>query len=73
MLHISNSIAVHVLQIPNDKNGRTAIVSANLVMTDGRVISDVCSVSPHSPFEKEDTLELAKNKVVNSIKQKAEP
>ena len=72
MLHISNSIAVHVLQIPNDKNGRTAIVSASLVMTDGRVISDVCSEYPRSPFENEDTLEIAKNRV-NSIKQKAEP
>ena len=73
MLHISNSIAVHVLQIPNDKNGRTAIVSASLVMTDGRVISDVCSEYPRSPFENEDTLEIAKNRVINSIKQKAEP
>ena len=72
MLHISNSIAVHVLQIPNDKNGRTAIVSASLVMTDGRVISDVCSEYPRSPFENEDTLEIAKNRVINAVKQKAE-
>ena len=72
MLHISNSIAVHVLQIPNDQNGKNAIVSANIIMTDGRVISDVCSISPRSPFENEDTLELAKNKIINSIKQKAE-
>ena len=42
-------------------------------MTDGRVISDVCSESPRSPFENEDTLEIAKNRVMNSIKQKAEP
>ena len=63
MLHISNSIAVHVLQIPNDKNGRTAIVSANLVMTDGRVISDVCSVSPHSPFEKKILLNWPKTRL----------
>ena len=73
MFHTSNSIAVHVLQIPTDQNGKTAIVSASLVMPDGRVINDVCSVSPRSPFKKEDTLEIAKNKVVNSIKQKAEP
>ena len=73
MFHTSNSIAVHVLQIPNDQNSKTAIVSASLVMPDGRVINDACSVSPRSPFEKEDTLELAKNKVINAIKQKAEP
>ena len=68
MLHISNSIAVHVLQIPNNQNGKTAIVSANLVMTDGRVISDACSISHHIPFEKKDILELAKNKVINILK-----
>ena len=73
MFHTSNSIAVHVLQIPTDQNGKTAIVSASLVMPDGIVINDVCSVSPRSPFEKEDTLELAKNKVINAVKQKAEP
>lgn len=73
MFHISNSIAVHVLQIPNNQNGKTAIVSANLVMTDGRVISDVCSVSPRSPFENEDTLEIAKNRVINAVKQKTKP
>ena len=73
MLKISDAINVHVLQLPNDKNGRTAIVSANIIMTDGRVISDVCSESPRSPFENEDTLEIAKNRVINSIKQKAEP
>ena len=73
MFHISNSIAVRVLQIPNDQNGKTAIVSASLVIPDGRVINDVCSISPRSPFENEDTLELAKNKVINTLKQKAEP
>ena len=73
MFNASNSINVHVLQIPNDQNGKTAIVSASLVMPDGRVVSDVCSVSPRSPFEKEDTLEIAKNKVINAVKQKAEP
>lgn len=73
MFHTSNSIAVHVLQIPNNQNSKTAIVSASLVMPDGRVINDVCSVSPRSPFEKEDTLELAKNRVINTVKQKAEP
>ena len=73
MFHTSNSIAVHVLQIPTDQNGKTVIVSASLVMPDGRVINDVCSVSPRSPFENEDTLELAKNKVINAVKQKAEP
>ena len=73
MFKISDAINVQVLQLPNDKNGRTAIVSANIIMTDGRVISDVCSESPRSPFENEDTLELAKNKIINSIKQKAEP
>ena len=73
MFHISNSIAVHVLQIPNDQNGKTAIVSASLVIPDGRVINDVCSISPRSPFENEDTLELAKNKFINTLKQKAEP
>ena len=73
MFDISNTISVHVLQLPNDKNGKTAIVSASLVMPDGRVINDVCSVSPRSPFEKEDTLELAKNRVINAVKQKAEP
>lgn len=73
MFNISDSITVHVLQIPNDQNGKTAIVSASLVMPDGRVVSDVCSVSPRSPFEKEDTLEIAKNKVINAVKQKAEP
>lgn len=72
MFHTSNSIAVHVLQIPTDQNGKTAIVSASLVMPDGRVINDVCSVSPRSPFEKEDTLEIAKNRVINAVKQKAE-
>ena len=72
MFHISNSIAVHVLQIPNDQNGKTAIVSASLVLPDGRVINDICSVSPRSPFEKEDTLEIAKNKVINAVKQKTE-
>ena len=73
MLKISDAINVQVLQLPNDKNGNTAIVSATIVMPDGRVVSDVCSVSPRSPFENEDTLELAKNKIINSIKQKAEP
>ena len=73
MLKISDAINVHVLQLPNDKNDRTAIVSANLIMADGRVISDVCSISPRSPFKNDDTLELAKNKIINSIKQKAEP
>ena len=73
MFKISDAINVQVLQLPNDKNGRTAIVSANIIMTDGRVISDVCTESPRSPFENEDTLELAKNKIINSIKQKAEP
>ena len=73
MLKISDAINVHVLQLPNDKNGRTAIVSANIIMTDGRVISDVCSESPRSPFENEDTLEIAKNRVINAVKQKAEP
>ena len=62
-----------MLQIPTDQNGKTSIVSASLVMSDGRVINDVYSVSPRSPFEQEDTLELAKNKVVNVVKQKAEP
>ena len=38
MLHISNSIAVHVLQIPNDQNGKNAIVYATLVIPDGRVV-----------------------------------
>lgn len=73
MLKISDAINVQVLQLPNDKNGNTAIVSATIVMPDGRVISDVCSVSPRSPFENENTLELAKNRVINMIKQKAEP
>ena len=73
MFNISDSITVHVLQIPNDQNGKTAIVSASLVMPDGRVVSDVCSVSPRSPFENENTLELAKNRVINAVKQKAEP
>lgn len=73
MFNASNSINVHVLQIPNDQNGKTAIVSASLVLPDGRVVSDICSVSPCSPFENEDTLEIAKNRVMNSIKQKAEP
>lgn len=73
MFHTLNSIAVHVLQIPTDQNGKTAIVSASLVIPDGRVINDVCSVSPRSPFEKEDTLEIAKNRVINAVKQKAEP
>ena len=73
MLHISNSIAVHVLQIPNEQNGKNAIVSATLVIPDGRVVTDICSESPRSPFENEDTLEIAKNRVMNSIKQKAEP
>ena len=59
MFDVSNSIAVHVLQIPTDQNGKTAIVSASLVLPDGRVVSD--------------NLELAKNKVITSIKQKAEP
>ena len=72
MFHISNSIAVHVLQSPNDQNGKNAIVSASLVLPDGRVVSDICSVSPRSPFENEDTLELAKNKILNAVKQKAE-
>ena len=66
-------ISVHVLQLPNDKNGRTAIVSASIVMPDGRIISDVCSVSPRSPFENEDTLEIAKNRIINAVKQKAKP
>lgn len=72
MFKISDVINVQVLQLPNDKNGRTAIVSASLVMPDGRVISDVCSESPRSPFENEDTLEIAKNRVINAVKQKAE-
>ncbi|GAB7512886.1 hypothetical protein [Bilophila wadsworthia] len=73
MLKISDAINVQVLQLPNDKNRKTAIVSASLVMPDGRVINDICSASPRSPFENENTLELAKNRVVNMIKQKAEP
>mgnify|MGYP000037249179 CR=1 FL=1 len=70
MLHISNSIAVHVLQIPNDQNGKNAIVYATLVIPDGRVVSDICSVSPRSPFEKEDPLEIAKNKVITLLNKK---
>lgn len=73
MLKISDAINVHLIQIPTDKNGNTAIVSASLVMPDGRVINDICSASPRSPFENENTLELAKNRVINMIKQKAEP
>lgn len=73
MLKISDVINVQVLQLPNDKNRKTAIVSASLVMPDGRVINDICSVSPRSPFGNEDTLEIAKNKVINMLKQKAEP
>lgn len=72
MLNISDVINVHLVQIPSDKNGRIAIVSASLVMPDGRVVSDVCSVSPRSPFENEDTLEIAKNRIINAVKQKAE-
>ena len=70
MFHTLNSIAVHVLQIPTDQNGKTAIVSASLVMPDGRVINDVCSVSPRSPFEKEDTLESVKNRVIKLLNKK---
>lgn len=73
MLHISNSIAVHVLQIPNDQNGKNAIVYATLVIPDGRVVSDICSVSPRSPFKNEDTLELAKNKVIKLLNKKLNP
>lgn len=73
MFDVSNSITVHVLQIPTDQNGKIAIVSASLVMPDGRVINDICSASPRSPFENEDTLEIAKNRVINAVKQKAEP
>ena len=73
MLHISNSIAVHVLQIPNDQNGKNAIVCATLVIPDGRVVSDICSVSPRSPFKNEDTLELAKNKVIKLLNKKLNP
>ena len=49
-MNTSELISVHVLQLPNDKNGMTAIVSASIVIPDGRIISDVCSVSPYSPF-----------------------
>ena len=73
MLKISDAINVQVLQLPNDKNGRTAIVSATLVIPDGRVVSDICSVSPRSPFENEDTLELAKNKVIKLLNKKLNP
>lgn len=72
MFHTLNSITVHVLQIPTDQNGKTAIVSASLVMPDGRILNDICSEFPHSPFENEDTLELVKNKIINMLKQKAE-
>ena len=72
MFHILNSITVHIIQIPTDQNGKTAIVSASIVMPDGRILNDICSESPHSPFENEDTLELAKNKIINMLKQKAE-
>ena len=72
MFDVLNSISVHVLQLPNDKNGRIAIVSASIVMPDGRLVSDVCSASPRSPLENEDTLEIAKNRVINVVKQKAE-
>ena len=41
-------------------------------MPDRRVTNDVCSASPRSPFENEDTLEIAKNRVINVVKQKAE-
>lgn len=73
MFDVLNSISVHVLQLPTDKNGRIAIVSASIVMPDGRIVSDVCSASPRSPFENEDTLEIAKNRVINVVKQKADP
>ena len=53
MFNISDSITAHVLQIPNDQNGKTAVVSASLAMPDGRVINDICSISPRSPFEKD--------------------
>ena len=72
MFDVLNSISVHVLQLPTDKNGRIAIVSASIVMPDGRIVSDVCSASPRTPFENEDTLEIAKNRVINVVKQKAE-
>ena len=35
MFKISDAINVQVLQIPTDKNGNTAIMSASLVMHDG--------------------------------------
>lgn len=73
MLKISDVINVQVLHLPNDKNRKTAIVSASLMMPDGRVINDISSASPRSPFGNEDTLEIAKNKVINMLKQKAEP
>ena len=73
MFDVLNSISVHVLQLPTDKNGRIAIVSASIVMPDGRVVSDICSVSPRSPFKNEDTLELAKNKVIKLLNKKLNP
>jgi len=51
MFDVLNSISVHVLQLPTDKNGRIAIVSASIVMPDGRIVSDVCSASPRSPLK----------------------
>ncbi len=63
MLHISNSIAVHVLQIPNDQNGKNAIVSATLVIPDGRVVSDICSVSPRSLLKRKIPLKSAKTRL----------
>lgn len=70
MPNVIDAINIHVLQVPNSQNGNTAIVSASIILPDGRVITDASSCTPRGPFNDEDTLGTAKTEVIQKIKQK---
>ena len=71
MFNVSNAINVYVLQIPNDQNGNTAIVSGSVIMPDGKVVTDVSSYTPQTPFSHEDTLAIAKANVMRKVEERA--
>ena len=71
MFNISSEISTYVLQIPNDQNGNVAIVSASIVMPNGKVITDVASVYRPSILGGGDPIETARKAVLESIGQKA--
>ena len=70
MFNVTDAINVHVLQVPNNQNGNTAVVSASVILPDGRVITDIASCASSSPFDDGDSLGTAKAEVIQKIKQR---